>query len=80
MAASPKTRVATTIGPSGEARTVEAAKTARLRALRLAKEAEDQEAKRSSLAVPAKRKRKLTLTRSRPASNSGQPNKASEVG
>ncbi len=74
MAASSKSRVATTTGYSAEARTAEAAKTARLRALRLAKEAEDREVEKSTLAVPAK------LTRSRRASNPVALNKSSEVG
>ena len=51
MAAFPKQRRATTIGDPTEARAAEAAKTARLRALRLAKEADDREAEKA--AAPA---------------------------
>jgi hypothetical protein len=53
MASFPKSRGATTIGNSNEARTAEAAKTARLRALRLAKEADDREAEKSAARATA---------------------------
>ena len=76
MAASPKSRVATTMGYSAEVRTAEAAKTARLRALRLAKEAENREIEKSALVVPAKPK----PTRSQRASNSAALKKAADIG
>lgn len=46
-----KSRSATIIDNSAEARTAEAAKTARLRALRLAKEADDREAGKTATAA-----------------------------
>jgi len=55
MAQSRKPRATAGIGNAAEERTAEAAKIARLRALRLAKEAEDRDAAASiALAVPAK--------------------------
>ena len=48
-----KPRSATTIDHSADARMVEAAKTARLRALRLAKEADDREAGKTATAATA---------------------------
>ena len=45
-----KSRSTTAIDHSAEARTAEAAKTARLRALRLAKEADDREAEKTASA------------------------------
>jgi hypothetical protein len=74
MAASSKSRIASTIGYSAEARSAEAAKIARLRALRLAKEADDQEAERTAIATSAK------PTRRRRTTSAGPPDRSSEDG
>jgi hypothetical protein len=54
-----------TVAASEEARAVEVAKTARLRALRLAKEAADQDAEQIAAAVRARFKAGLARSRSR---------------
>lgn len=65
MAQSRKPPTAVSTGNSAEMRTADAAKTARLRALRLAKEAEDREAAATSaLAAPTKPRRSPHAARS----------------
>lgn len=54
MAQARKSPTTVSTGASADARSAEAAKTARLRALRLAKEAEDRAAARSTPAAPAR--------------------------
>jgi len=75
VASFPKQRGAATIDNAAEARTAEAAKTARLRALRLAKEADDREAEKSAAPAtvnPTRTARRRSSVRDRQKSASSE--------